>query len=63
MIANYSCHCIDMTFILNRDQLQEHLMLKQYYLQVDMSHLINYNAGLANNLTNSPAEHLPLVSL
>jgi DNA replication licensing factor MCM5 len=52
-----------MTFISNRDQLQEHLMLKQYYLQVDMSHLINYNAGLANNLTNSPAEHLPLVSL
>ncbi|SAM02635.1 hypothetical protein [Absidia glauca] len=43
-----------------RDQLQEHLMLKQYYLQVDMSHLINYNASLANNLTNSPAEHLPL---
>ncbi|KAI8335322.1 MCM2/3/5 family-domain-containing protein [Chlamydoabsidia padenii] len=43
-----------------RDQLQEHLMLKQYYIQVDMSHLINYNATLANNLTNSPAEHLPL---
>ncbi|KAI8338730.1 MCM2/3/5 family-domain-containing protein [Chlamydoabsidia padenii] len=43
-----------------RDQLQEHLMLKQYYIQVDMGHLINYNAKLANKLTNSPAEHLPL---
>ncbi|SAL97161.1 hypothetical protein [Absidia glauca] len=43
-----------------RDQLQEHLMLKQYYLQVDVSHLINYNADLANKLTNAPAEHLPL---
>jgi DNA replicative helicase MCM subunit Mcm2 (Cdc46/Mcm family) len=36
-------------------------MLKQYYLQVDVSHLINYNADLANKLTNAPAEHLPLV--
>ncbi|KAI8083069.1 MCM2/3/5 family-domain-containing protein [Halteromyces radiatus] len=46
-----------------RDQLQEHLMVKQYYIQVDMSHLINYNADLANKLSNSPAEHLPLFEL
>ncbi|ORZ25479.1 MCM2/3/5 family-domain-containing protein [Absidia repens] len=46
-----------------RDQLHEHLLLKQYYLQVDMSHLINYNADLANKLTNSPAEHLPLFEI
>ncbi|CAO3617003.1 unnamed protein product [Cunninghamella echinulata] len=46
-----------------RDQLQEHLMLKQYYIEVDMSHLINSNANLANKLTNSPAEHLPLFEI
>ncbi|CAO3608366.1 unnamed protein product [Cunninghamella blakesleeana] len=38
-------------------------MLKQYYIEVDMSHLINYNADLANKLTNSPAEHLPLFEI
>ncbi|KAI8070893.1 MCM2/3/5 family-domain-containing protein [Gongronella butleri] len=46
-----------------RDQLQEHLMSKQYYLQVDMSHLISFSEDLANKLANSPAEHLPLFEM
>ncbi|KAI8981532.1 MCM2/3/5 family-domain-containing protein [Pilobolus umbonatus] len=43
-----------------RDQLHEHLLTKQYYIEVDMNHLINYNAELADKLISSPAELLPL---
>ncbi|ORX49392.1 MCM-domain-containing protein [Hesseltinella vesiculosa] len=46
-----------------RDQLHEHVMLKQYYLEVDMRHLINFNQDLANKLTTSPADHLPLFEM
>lgn len=45
-----------------RDQLSQNLLTKQYFIEVDLNHLINYNADLANKLSNSPAEFLPLVS-
>ncbi|KAI8890257.1 MCM-domain-containing protein [Backusella circina FSU 941] len=43
-----------------RDQLHENLLTKQYFIEVDMNHLINFNADLANKLTTSPADFLPL---
>lgn len=44
-----------------RDQLQENVLTKQYFIEVDMLDLIGYNADLANSLKNSPADYLPLV--
>ncbi|EIE85988.1 hypothetical protein G6F46_002911 [Rhizopus delemar] len=43
-----------------RDQLQENVLTKQYFIEVDMLDLIGYNADLANRLKNSPADYLPL---
>ncbi|OBZ91148.1 DNA replication licensing factor mcm5 [Choanephora cucurbitarum] len=43
-----------------RDQLSQNLLTKQYFVEVDVNHLINYNADLANKLTNTPADYLPL---
>ncbi|CDH61414.1 dna replication licensing factor mcm5 [Lichtheimia corymbifera JMRC:FSU:9682] len=50
---------IDNSFVY-RDQLSEHLLLKQYYIEVDTSHLISFNTDLANRLAAEPAELLPL---
>ncbi|KAI7905473.1 MCM2/3/5 family-domain-containing protein [Cokeromyces recurvatus] len=43
-----------------RDQLSQNLLTKQYFIEVDLNHLINYNADLANKLSTSPATFLPL---
>ncbi|CEI87889.1 Putative DNA replication licensing factor mcm5 [Rhizopus microsporus] len=43
-----------------RDQLQENVLTKQYYLEVDMADLIGYNDKLADGLKKNPAEFLPL---
>ena len=38
------------------------MLLKQYYCDIDIAHLINYNDGeLAHNLKQNPAEVVPLV--
>ncbi|KAK9721622.1 minichromosome maintenance protein 5 [Basidiobolus ranarum] len=43
-----------------RDQLRQNLMVKEYFLEIDLGHLISYNEGLAQSLQDSPTEHLPL---
>ena len=45
---------------LFRDQLSDNLLLKQHFIELDMSHLISYNTDLANRLIAQPAEMLPL---
>ena len=44
------------------DQLKRHYNLGQYYLEVDLQDLTSYDEQLADKLTKSPAEFLPLVS-
>ncbi|KAI7817071.1 hypothetical protein BC939DRAFT_390527, partial [Gamsiella multidivaricata] len=43
-----------------RDQLRQNTMLKRYLLDVDMGHLISFSQELAHNLTQRPADLLPL---
>ncbi|CAH3122309.1 unnamed protein product [Porites lobata] len=43
-----------------RDQLKRHYNLGQYYLEVDLQDLTSYDEQLADKLTKSPAEFLPL---
>ncbi|CAO3689732.1 unnamed protein product [Umbelopsis ramanniana] len=43
-----------------RDQLRANLMTKQYFLEIDLGHLISFNEELANRLTNNPTDLLPL---
>lgn len=55
-------------FILNnsyiyRDQLRDNVLVKQYYLNVNVGHLISFNEELAHKLTTEPAEMLPLFEL
>lgn len=38
------------------------MLVKQYYCDIDIAHLIVYNDELAQNLTQNPAEVIPLVS-
>lgn len=46
----------------NSDQLKRHYNLGQYYLEVDLQDLTSFDEQLADKLTKSPAEFLPLVS-
>lgn len=45
-----------------RDQIRENVLQKQYYCDVDVGHLIQYNEDLAHKLATEPAEIIPLVS-
>ena len=46
-----------------RDQMRENVLVKQYYCDVDIAHLISYNEELAHKLTTQPADIIPLVCL
>jgi DNA replication licensing factor MCM5 len=46
-----------------RDQIRENVLLKQYYCDVDIAHLISFNEELAHRLVTEPAEIIPLVSM
>jgi DNA replicative helicase MCM subunit Mcm2 (Cdc46/Mcm family) len=45
-----------------RDQLRQNVLVKQYYCDIDIAHLISYNEELAHKLTTEPADIIPLVS-
>jgi DNA replication licensing factor MCM5 len=45
----------------SRDQIRENVLLKQYYCDVDIGHLISFNEELAHRLSTEPAEIIPLV--
>ena len=46
-----------------RDQVRENVLVKQYYCDVDIAHLISYNEELAHKLTTQPADIIPLVCI
>lgn len=50
---------IDGTFIY-RDQIRENALVRQYYCDIDIAHLISYNEELANKLTTDPSATIPL---
>ncbi|KND00835.1 MCM DNA helicase complex subunit MCM5 [Spizellomyces punctatus DAOM BR117] len=50
---------IDNVF-LYRDQLRQNLIIKQYFLEVDMAHLMSFDEDLTNQIKEKPAEYLPL---
>ncbi|KAK9464829.1 MCM2/3/5 family-domain-containing protein [Lipomyces arxii] len=50
---------IDNDFVY-RDQLRENILVKKYFLTVDIAHLISYNEDLAHKLANEPSELLSL---
>lgn len=37
------------------------MLVKQYYLDVDIAHLISFDEEVAHNLNTEPAEIIPLV--
>jgi hypothetical protein len=39
------------------------VLLKQYYCDVDVGHLISFNEELAHRLVTEPAEIIPLVRI
>jgi len=45
------------------DQIRENVLVKQYYCDVDIAHLISYNEELAHRLTTQPTDIIPLVRL
>ena len=47
----------------HRDQIRENVLLKQYYCDVDVGHLISFNEELAHRLVTEPAEIIPLVGI
>ncbi|KAI1004201.1 DNA replication licensing factor [Podosphaera aphanis] len=50
---------LDNVFIY-RDQIRENVLLKQYFCDVDVGHLISFNEELAHRLVTEPAEIIPL---
>ncbi|KAK3044874.1 hypothetical protein LTS18_000124, partial [Coniosporium uncinatum] len=51
---------LDNVFVY-RDQIRENVLVKQYYCDVDIAHLISYNEELAHQLNTNPADIIPLV--
>ena len=45
---------------LYRDQLRQNALVRRYYCDVDLAHLISYNEELAARLTAEPVEVIPL---
>lgn len=45
------------------DQLRQNVLVKQYFCDIDIAHLISYNEELAHKLTTEPADIIPLVSI
>ncbi|KAJ1344472.1 hypothetical protein BSLG_001032 [Batrachochytrium salamandrivorans] len=43
------------------EQLRQNLIIKQYFLEIDLAHLMNYNEELANNFKDKPKEHIALL--
>lgn len=43
-----------------RDQIRENVLVKQYYCDIDLAHLISYNEELAHKLTSDPGDVIPL---
>ena len=50
-----------LSFSLYRDQIRENVLVKQYYCDVDIAHLISYDEELAHRLSTQPADIIPLV--
>ncbi|KAL1959949.1 hypothetical protein VTO42DRAFT_617 [Malbranchea cinnamomea] len=50
---------LDSAFIY-RDQLRQNALMKRYYCDVDIAHLIAYNEELAHRLTTAPLDTIPL---
>ncbi|KAF2140279.1 uncharacterized protein K452DRAFT_273918 [Aplosporella prunicola CBS 121167] len=50
---------IDNIFIY-RDQIRENALIKQYYCDIDIAHLISYNEELAHKLTSNPTDIIPI---
>lgn len=45
-----------------RNQLRQNYVLNQYFLDIDMKHIIAYDEELANQITTRPTEFIALVS-
>ncbi|MCJ1438097.1 minichromosome maintenance protein 5 [Xylographa pallens] len=50
---------LDNAFIY-RDQIRQNVLVKQYFCDVDIAHLISYDEELAHKLTTEPTEIIPL---
>jgi len=59
-IAQY-IRCFELTG--RRDQIRENALVKQYFCEVDIAHLIKFNDETAHALTTEPAEMIPLVRM
>ncbi|KTW29792.1 hypothetical protein T552_00997 [Pneumocystis carinii B80] len=46
-----------------RDQLRDNILVKQYYLNVNIAHLISFNEELSHKLVSNPADMLPLFEM
>lgn len=53
---------LHVTHRMLRDQLRENALLKKYFCDINIGHLISYNEELAHRLATEPAELIPLVS-
>jgi DNA replication licensing factor MCM5 len=64
-IAVSDCPWVVIGFLANwvfRDQLRQNVLVKRFFCDVDVAHLIAYNEELAHRLTSSPQDTIPLVS-
>ncbi|KAI2695016.1 hypothetical protein CBS147332_9450 [Penicillium roqueforti] len=53
---------LDNAFVY-RDQLRQNALVKQFYCDIDIAHLISYNEELAHKLTTEPGDIIPLFEL
>ena len=49
------------SLMFDRDKLRANLLLKQYYLEVDLQHVVLYNEEMAHAIQERPGEIMPSV--
>lgn len=55
------CYNAEPSWSSESDQIRQNVLIRQYYCDVDVAHLISYNEELAHKLTTQPAEIIPSV--
>ena len=60
--AKWCATLLNLLLMFRRDQLRQNVLVKRYFCDVDIAHLIAYNEELAHRLTTDPLDTIPLVS-
>lgn len=60
MAMNTKLWAIHKSYINCREQLRRNLLRPEYFLEVELDHLVSYDEALANQIREYPIQYIPL---